>query len=116
MHQVPPTDEATPFDDGALYDLFFERLDLGLDFYLGLACAALDVACGTGRIMLPCLKAGVDVEGFDLYNPIHTTLRNRWSCSPEVERLTRQVRSLESSPHGHGNCLYRNDHRQLPRR
>jgi len=30
--QLPPAIEATPFDDGALYDLFFERLDLGLDF------------------------------------------------------------------------------------
>lgn len=32
--------EATPFDDGALYDLFFEHFDLGLEFYLGLAQAA----------------------------------------------------------------------------
>jgi len=49
----PQPIEPTPFDDGALYDLFFERLDLGLDFYLGLARAAdgpvLDVACGTKR-------------------------------------------------------------------
>ena len=41
-------------------------MEAGLDFYLGLARAAdgpvLDVACGTGRIMLPCLKAGVDEE------------------------------------------------------
>ena len=53
---------ATPFDDGALYDLFFEQFDYGLKFYLDLAQAAggpvLDVACGTGRVMLPMLKAG----------------------------------------------------------
>ena len=71
----------SPFDDGVLYDLFFERLNLGLDFYLGLARAAggpvLDVACGTGRIMLPCLKAGVDVEGVDLFPSMLARLRQK---------------------------------------
>ena len=79
--QAPPVAEPTPFDDGALYDLFFEKLDLGLDFYLGLARAAggpvLDVACGTGRIMLPCLKAGVDVEGVDLFPSMLARLRQK---------------------------------------
>jgi SAM-dependent methyltransferase len=64
------SDAPTPFDDGALYDVFFEDFDQGLDFYLDLARAAdgpiLDVACGTGRIMLPCLKEGLDVDGLDL--------------------------------------------------
>jgi SAM-dependent methyltransferase len=80
----PPATEATPFDDGALYDLFFERLDLGLDFYLGLARATggpvLDVACGTGRIMLPCLKAGVEVEGLDLFPSMLARLRQKASA------------------------------------
>src|SRR5882672_862713 len=82
--QSPPAPEATPFDDGALYDIFFERFDLGLDFYLGLAQAAggpvLDVACGTGRIMLPCLKAGMDVEGLDLFPGMLTRLREKASA------------------------------------
>jgi SAM-dependent methyltransferase len=80
----PQAAEATPFDDGALYDLFFERLDYGLDFYLGLAKAAsgpvLDVACGTGRIVLPCLKAGLDVEGLDLFPSMLARLRQRASA------------------------------------
>lgn len=66
----PQPDTPTPFDDGALYDVFFEDFDQGLDFYLDLARAAdgpiLDVACGTGRVMLPCLKEGLDVDGLDL--------------------------------------------------
>ena len=73
--------EPTPFDDGALYDLFCEQLDYGLDFYLNLARSAggpvLDVACGTGRILLPCLKAGVDVEGLDLFPGMLTRLRHK---------------------------------------
>jgi len=51
--QSPTANEATPFDNGALYDIFFERFDFGLDFYLGLARAAggpiLDVAFNAER-------------------------------------------------------------------
>jgi len=83
--------DATPFDDGALYDIFFERFDLGLDFYLGLAKAArgpiLDLACGTGRIMLPCLKAGADVEGLDLSPGMLSRLRQKASALGFEPRL-----------------------------
>jgi SAM-dependent methyltransferase len=54
-------------------------LPYGLDFYVGLARAAkgpvLDVACGTGRILLPLLQTGVDIEGVDLFEPMLRTLR-----------------------------------------
>jgi len=70
MQVSTPTEPATPFDDGALYDIFLGSLDHDFDFYLGLAHAAkgpvLDVCCGTGRITLPMRSAGVDVEGVDL--------------------------------------------------
>jgi SAM-dependent methyltransferase len=80
--QLPtPATDKTPFDDGALYDLLLGDLDLGLDFYVGLARAApgpvLDVACGTGRILLPCLRAGVDGEGLDLFPDMLATLRKK---------------------------------------
>ena len=77
----PAGGEATPFDDGALYDIICERLDLGLDFYLALARAAkgpvLDLACGTGRLLLPCLKAGIDAEGLDLSPGMLKRLREK---------------------------------------
>lgn len=81
----PPTDpEATPFDDGALYDLVLGNLDYGVEFYLGLAKKAngpvLEVACGTGRIMLPCLKAGIEVDGLDLYGGMLARLREKASA------------------------------------
>jgi SAM-dependent methyltransferase len=69
------------FDDGDAYDLLLGGRDVpyGLDFYVALARAAqgpvLDIACGTGRILLPCLQAGVDIEGLDFFEPMLKTLR-----------------------------------------
>lgn len=79
--QTSSATEATPFDDGALYDLLLGDLALGRDFYIGLAKAArgpvLDVGCGTGRILLPCLQAGVDIEGLDLFPGMLKRLREK---------------------------------------
>lgn len=69
----------TPFDDGELYDALLGRLDYGLDFYLALGRAAggpvLDLCCGTGRVLLPLLADGVDVDGVDLYPSMLDRLR-----------------------------------------
>jgi SAM-dependent methyltransferase len=81
MTTQPASTDPTPFDDGNLYDMILGNLDFGLDFYLQLAKAAngpvLDLACGTGRIMLPCLQAGVDVDGLDLSAAMLATLRKK---------------------------------------
>jgi SAM-dependent methyltransferase len=81
------------FDDGDLYDLVGNAVPYGLDFYVGVAREAngpvLDVACGTGRILLPCLQAGVDIEGLDLYEPMLKTLRAKAAhldLSPRLHR------------------------------
>ena len=59
----------TPFEDPARYDALFEDLDFDRSFYVAQARAAggpaLEVACGTGRVLIPCLEAGADVEGLD---------------------------------------------------
>jgi SAM-dependent methyltransferase len=82
----------TPFDDGDVYDLILEDLPYGRDFYVGLAKAAegpvLDVCCGTGRILLPSLQAGVDIEGVDLFAPM-------------LDRLRRKAAALGLSPRLH---------------
>lgn len=69
------------FDDGDVYDLVLKDIPYGFDFYVGLGREAkgpvLDVACGTGRILLPCLQAGVDIEGLDLFEPMLNTLRSK---------------------------------------
>ena len=56
----------------------------GLDFYVDLALKAngpvLDIACGTGRIPLPCMQVGVDIEGLDLFEPMLKRLRANAAC------------------------------------
>lgn len=63
------TPHPTPFDDAALYDLLFTGFDYGLDYYVAQARSAagpvLDLCCGTGRVLLPLLQAGVDADGID---------------------------------------------------
>jgi len=70
---------ASPFDDGDMYDRLMGGLDYGVEFYVGLARQAggpiLDVCCGTGRILLPCLLAGADGDGLDLAPGMLATLR-----------------------------------------
>lgn len=71
----------TPFDDGDIYDLFLKDIPYGLDFYTRLAKESngpvLDLCCGTGRILLPCMQAGIDIEGLDLFVPMLDTLRRK---------------------------------------
>jgi SAM-dependent methyltransferase len=87
----PETREPTPFDDGPLYDLMCAGCDHGVDFYRDLAKAAdgpvLEVACGTGRITLPCLQAGADVDGLDLSPALLDTLRMKAAALGYAPRL-----------------------------
>lgn len=60
------------FDDYApLYDVVYADHEFDdVEFYVDRATAAdgpvLDVACGTGRVYLELLRAGVDADGFDV--------------------------------------------------
>jgi SAM-dependent methyltransferase len=81
------------FDDGDVYDLMAHDCTYGRDFYVDLARQArgpvLDVACGTGRILLPCLRAGVDIEGLDLFEAMLRTLRAKAAAlglSPQLHQ------------------------------
>ncbi len=71
----------SPFDDAELYDVLFSDLGFDRDFYLDLARKAgrpvLEVACGTGRILIPCLQSGIDIDGLDLYPSMLDVLRRK---------------------------------------
>lgn len=77
----PSDDLPSVFDDGDVYDSLLggKNTPYGFNYYVDLARGAegpvLDIACGTGRILLPCLQAGVDIEGLDLFEPMLNTLR-----------------------------------------
>lgn len=93
MNEQPNSGLPSVFDDGDVYDLVLKDIPYGLDFYVARARQAngpvLDIACGTGRILLPCLQAGVDIEGLDLFQSMLNTLRAKATAlglSPQLHR------------------------------
>lgn len=66
-----------PYARPDLYDLLFSRYTDDLPFWLAAARkprargpgagAVLDLCCGTGRVLVPLLEAGLEAEGVDLY-------------------------------------------------
>jgi SAM-dependent methyltransferase len=64
------TTERDPYVDPELYDVVYSWYTSDIPYYVDAAKRAqgpvLEIACGTGRILLPTLQAGVDIEGIDL--------------------------------------------------
>ncbi len=91
-YQPPHEPLPSPFDDGELYDLLFQGIPYGLEFYTQLAQQAqgpvLDIACGTGRILLPLLSEGIDIEGLDNAPSMLATLRGKIPNAARCPRLT----------------------------
>ena len=53
-----------------LYDVVYSDIRDDIPLWVGEARAArgrvLELACGTGRVLIPCLEAGVPIEGLDI--------------------------------------------------
>ncbi len=79
----------SPYGDAELYDLVLGGYRDDLDFWLSAARsargAALEIGCGTGRVLLHCLQAGVDMDGLDLHPSM-------------LERLKRKAAELGLKP------------------
>jgi SAM-dependent methyltransferase len=89
-------DDAEAFFDAhaELYDRIYAERDLAdTDFYVDRGRAAdgpvLEVACGTGRVYLDLLRAGVDAYGIDVSEAMLSVLRetaDRAGLTPSVRR------------------------------
>jgi SAM-dependent methyltransferase len=98
---MPPRD---PFEDALLYDWEYRRRRDDVRFYGTLADERggpiLDLGCGTGRLMMPLLRAGHVVLGID-------------RATPMLARAAARLRRL--APHIRRRALLlRGDLRRLP--
>lgn len=88
--------ESGTFDEyGEIADLYDhvvpyrERADIG--FFVEAATAAggpvLELGCGTGRILIPTVRAGVEATGVDLSSGMLSICRQRLNAEPEPIRV-----------------------------
>jgi cyclopropane fatty-acyl-phospholipid synthase-like methyltransferase len=59
---------------------------------------ALDVACGTGRLLLPCLRAGLDVDGCDVSEDMIALCRAKATLEGLAPNLSVQPMSALDVP------------------
>jgi SAM-dependent methyltransferase len=69
------------------YDWEWDAFDADLGWYLELArhngSPVLEIACGTGRVDLPLARAGFEVVGLDLSEPMLALARRKTESEPE---------------------------------
>jgi SAM-dependent methyltransferase len=68
------------------YDLLYANMQRDVPFYLGMAKETggpvLELACGTGRILLPLARAGFDITGLDLSQTMLDKLQTKLDKEP----------------------------------
>ena len=77
------------------YDWIYSPFRADIAWFLDLArrrgTPVLEIACGTGRVALPLARAGLDVVGLDLSEPMLELVRRK--CEDEAE-MTRKALSF----------------------
>lgn len=63
---------------------------------------ALDLACGTGRILIPLLAAGLDIDGVDISADMLARAEDRAGREGLEPRLSRQAMHELDQPRGYG--------------
>jgi SAM-dependent methyltransferase len=85
----------SPFEEAEIYDQIFDGYTEDFRFWLGFASEGpvLDLGCGTGRVTIPLLRRGLDVDGLDLWGPMLERLRAKAAklgFSPGLHRTPMQ--------------------------
>lgn len=84
--------------DAELYDGFYAGYTIDIDFYVNVVkdtkTAVLDLACGTGRIMLPLLQSGIHVVGIDLsQDMLHVARRKIEALPKEMQKQAQLIQA-----------------------
>src|SRR5512136_1378123 len=79
-----------------IYDAQYMGYTEDINFYVGEACQTkgpvLELACGTGRVLLPCAEVGALITGLDLSSAMLTRCKEKLAAYPaEVAERVRLV-------------------------
>lgn len=79
-------------DIAPFYDLEFDSFDDDLELYLGyvqiVGGPVLELGCGTGRLLEPIARAGVDITGLDNSRSMIEIARQRLEASDQSDRIS----------------------------
>ena len=82
----------------AIYDAYFTGIEGEVDFYVEevLDCGGpvLELGCGTGRVLLPIARSGIEITGIDIDNGLLEVLRGK--LSGEDREVAQRIHILES--------------------
>lgn len=80
------------FASPALYDLMYATTRADIPFHVELARQArgpvLEIACGNGRVLIPCVEAGVEMDGLDQDEEMLQDARRKLAAAGLSARLT----------------------------
>src|SRR6516165_4986101 len=73
---------------GEFYDFvvpYRERKDVGFFVEMALEAAGpvLEIGCGTGRVLIPTARAGVEIVGMDSSSKMLAVCRRSWNSNPK---------------------------------
>jgi SAM-dependent methyltransferase len=108
----------SPYGAPELYDRLFDSLDFDIPYWVETGKAAggpvLEIACGTGRILLALRRAGVDADGLDASPAMIGLLRDKAEAAGLVVRaevadmrrfdLGRRYRRIVCGFNGFAHC------------
>src|SRR5437773_1998705 len=81
MRSIKPLDCLEIYEDAEFYDQEFANRNTEIPFYVKQAQLAtgpvLEVGCGTGRLTLPIARAGIDITGMDVSQPMLEQARRK---------------------------------------